>query len=116
MAERTEQVTFQEVLSPLGGVRNEKHSPLSGKITSVMFNFPDGCYDAATGVFLVNMAFGHGSEQIFPNEGFLALNSVAPIFPASELVNEGDVLWVIMENADGVNPHGVSISVTVVGN
>jgi len=33
----------------------------------------------------------------------------------SELVKADDVLWVIMENADGLNPHGVSISPTIVG-
>jgi len=115
MPAKTQQVNFQEVLPPLGGVRNEKYVPFDGKIVSLMFNFPDGCYDAVTGQFLVNMAFGHGSEQIFPNEGFLALNNVAPIFPVSELVKANDVLWVIMENADGANPHGVSISATIVG-
>lgn len=115
MPERTEQINFQEVLPALGGVRDEKYVPFDGKIISVMFNFPDGCYDAATGQFLVSMAFGHGSEQIFPNDGFLALNNVAPIFPVSELVKAGDVLWVVMENADGLNPHGVSISPTIVG-
>lgn len=112
---KTQQVNFQEVLPALGGVRDDKYAPFDGKIISVMFNFPDGCYDAVTGQFLVNMAFGHGSEQIFPNEGFLALNNVAPIFPVSELVKANDVLWVIMENADGLNPHGVSISATIVG-
>lgn len=112
---KTEQINFQEVLPALGGVRNEKYAPFDGKIVSVMFNFPDGCYDAATGLFLVDMAFGHGSEQIFPNEGFLALNKVAPIFPVSELVKANDVLWIIMENTDGLNPHGVSISATIVG-
>ncbi|MBA7507341.1 hypothetical protein ES706_06060 [subsurface metagenome] len=115
MPMKTEQVNFQEVLPILGGVRNEKYAPFDGKIVSVMFNFPDGCYDAETGVFLVNMAFGHGSEQIFPNEGFLALNKAAPIFPVSELVKADDVLWVIMENTDGLNPHGVSISAIIVG-
>jgi len=115
MPRRTEQVIFAERLQPLQGLKLEENVPVDGTIISLLFNFPAGCYDSTTGNFLVSMAFGHGTEQICPSEGSLALNNTTPVFPISQKVKENDTLWVVMENADGLNPHGVSIIATIVG-
>lgn len=112
---KTEQVTFAERLQPLQGLKLEENVPMDGTIISVLFNFPAGCYDSTTGNYLVSMAFGHGTEQICPSEGSMALNNTTPVFPISQKVKENDTLWVVMENADGLNPHGVSIIATIVG-
>jgi len=112
---RTEQVTFAERLAPLAGLKQEANVPMDGIITSVLFNFPPGCYDPVTGNYLADMAFGHGEEQICPSEGTLALSGATPVFPISQKVKENDTLWAILENADGLNPHGVSIIATIVG-
>jgi hypothetical protein len=112
---RTEQVTFSRVLQPLEGWKAEEDVPIDGMITSVIFNFPDGCYDSTTGNYLVDMAFGHGKEQICPSEGTLALNNIPVVFPINQKVKKNDSLWVVMENADALNPHGVSIIAIIVG-
>lgn len=106
---RTEQVVLSQTLQPLQGLKLEDNVPIDGKIVSVIFHYPDGC-DA-----LVNIAFGHGSEQICPSEGFITLNDATPSFPVSEPAKKGDVLWAVMENGDGSNPHAVSVIVTIVG-
>lgn len=115
MPQVTEQVTFAQKLEPLQGLKLEEFVPIDGKIISVLFNFPDGCYDPVTGNYLVSMAVGHGTKQICPSEDMLGLNDATPVFPVNQVVKANDVLWAIMENADGLNPHGVSIIVTIVG-
>jgi len=115
MPQRTEQITFARKLEPLQGLKLEENVPMDGKIISVLFNFPDGCYDPVTGNYLVSMAVGHGTKQICPSEDMLGLNDATPVFPVNQRVKANDVLWAVMENADGLNPHGVSIIVTIVG-
>lgn len=115
MPQRTEQVTFAQTLQPLQGLKREKPVPIDGMIISVLFNFPDGCYDPATGNYLVGMAFGHGTKQLSPSEDMLELNKATPVFPVNHRVKADDTLWAVMENADGLNLHGVSIIVTIVG-
>jgi hypothetical protein len=112
---KTEQVTFSRVLQPLEGYHSEKEAPIDGTIISVIFSFPAGCYDPVTGNYLVDMVFGHGDAQICPSEGTLALNNAPVVFPISERVQKNDNLWVTMENADALNPHGVSIISIIVG-
>lgn len=109
VAERTEQISFSQTVQPLQGVRLEEYVPFSGRMTSVMFHFPSGC-DA-----LVEVAFGHGSEQICPSTGFLALDAATPVFPVSELVTKADVLWCEMRNGDGGNPHTITVTAVIIG-
>ncbi len=109
MAIKTEQVVLSQTLQPLQGLKLEDDVPIDGEMVSVVPHFPEGCKA------LVNIAFGHGLEQICPSEGFIALNDATPVFQVSELVKKGDVLWAIMENSDGENPHTVSVIATMVG-
>jgi len=106
---KTEQVVLSQTLQPLQGLKLEDDVPIDGKIVSVIFHFPGNCNA------LVNIAFGHGSEQICPSEGFIALNNATPVFPVSELVKKDDILWAVMENGDGLNAHTVSVIATIVG-
>lgn len=115
MPQRTEQVTFAQTLQPLQGLKREKHVPIDGMIISALFNFPDGCYDPATGNYLVSMAFGHGTKQLCPSEDMMELNDTTPVFPINHRVKADDTLWAVLENADGLNFHGVSIIITIVG-
>ncbi len=115
MAKRTEQVTFLSQLQPLQGLRLEKKAPIDGTVIAVMFNFPDGCYDAATGIYLVGMAFGHGKNQLSPSEELLRLNDAQPVYPMEHEVKKDDTLWAVLENNDGINIHGVSVTAIIVG-
>jgi hypothetical protein len=115
VAKKTEQVAFGIQLQPLQGLRREKKVPIDGTIISITFNFPDGCYDAATGNYLVGMALGHGKKQLSPSEDLLRLNDAQPVYPMDHEVKKDDTLWAVLENNDGVNIHGVGITVIIVG-
>ena len=109
MPERTEQVTFQQTLAPLQGVRLVDTVPIDGKIKSVAIHYPLGCNA------LVDVAFGYKTRQIIPTEGFIALDNATPVFPVDEIVTRNEVAWCIMANTDAVNPHTPSLIVTITG-
>lgn len=106
---RTEQVAFQMALNPLQGMEWHKYAPIGGTIVSVGFHYPDGCDS------IVDVQFGHGKEQVYPNDGFLALNDASPVYPADEPVKFEDTLWVIGENGDGANPHTITVTAIIIG-
>lgn len=106
---KTEHVVIPYTVAPLQDVKLEEDVPLTGKMIAVIPHFPDGC-DA-----LVDVAFGHGSEQICPGEGFLALNDATPVLPVSEYVKKNDTVWCYMGNGDAANPHSISVSAIIVG-
>jgi len=109
MPVRTEQITFQQILAPLQGVRLVSNVPIDGKITSITLHFPLGC------AALVDIAFGYMTRQIVPSQGFIALDNATPVFPASEIVKRDEQAWCIMRNADAMNPHAPSVIVTIEG-
>lgn len=107
----TKQVPLAYNIPPLGTVKLAEPSPLKGKITSVTFHFPDGCDG------IVHIAFGHSEVWVCPSvlNTFLSLNDATPTFPLDELIEKGEHLWASMRNADGVNPHAISVLPTIVG-
>ena len=106
---RTEQITFQQILAPLQGVRLSEFVPIDGKLTSVTLHFPLGANA------LVDIAFGYITRQIIPTEGFIALDNATPVFPVDEKVKRNELAWCIMRNTDAVNPHTPAVIVTMVG-
>lgn len=109
MPKRTEQIILRQNLAPLQGVRIQDVIPIDGKLTSVAFHFPPGC------LALVSIAFGYKTRQIMPSAGFLVLDDATPVFPCDEVVKRNEPAWAIMQNADAVNPHDVSVIVTMSG-
>jgi len=106
---RTEQIRFQQTLTPLQGVRLTEVIPIDGKLSSVTLHFPLGC------AALVDIAFGYITRQIIPVEGFIALDNATPVFPVDEIVKRNELAWCIMRNTDAVNPHAPSVIVTMSG-
>lgn len=106
---RTEQIRFQQTLAALQGIRITEEVPINGDLTSVLFHFPPGC------TALVDVAFGYSDRQIIPREGFIALDNATPVFPIMERVSRGHLIWCVMQNGDAVNPHTISVVVTIIG-
>lgn len=109
--EVTKNVPLAYTVAALQTVKIADYSPLTGKIVAVTMAFPDGCN------FLVHVAFGHGEVWVAPAEKdtYISLNEATPIFPADEPIQKGEHLWAEIQNADGVNPHSISVIATIVG-
>lgn len=107
----TREVRLQRRVLPLTGIRVWEKCPLTGQITQIIPHWPGGCNA------LVDVAFGHTDVWVMPSftDTFVALDNATPIITASEPVTKGEEIWMIVNNTDGVNPHNISIVVTVVG-
>ena len=107
----TRQVPLAYNIQPLETVKLAEPSPLKGRITSVTFHFPDGCNG------LAHIAFGHSDIWVAPSERdtYISLNNATPTFPTDEPIEKGEHLWAEIQNADGENPHNVSVIATIVG-
>lgn len=106
----TRQIKFRETVAGLTGMEVEEVCPLTGKITSIMLHYPDGC-DA-----LVDIAVGHGEVWLIPTERgeYQAFNDATPVIPIEEPVFWGERLWAMIDNGDAL-PHTPSITITMVG-
>lgn len=111
MAEITRQVPLRVTAEPLQGVKISDASPLTGRITSVAFHFPDGCNA------LVEVAFGHKDTWVMPSkvDTFMALNDATPVFIANEPITKGEELWMVVRNGDEDNDHSISVIPTIRG-
>lgn len=107
MAGKIVQIAFSYNLAVLQGVLLEEDVPFAGYINSVCLHWPEGCNG------LVSIKVGHGVEQFCPREGYLALNDATPTYLFNEGVNDHDVIWVEMQNADGINAHRIVVTVTL---
>ena len=111
MAVVTREVNLRASVQPLTGTRVTKPSPLTGKIIQLIPHWPDGC-DA-----LVDVAIGHKDTWVLPNEvdTYIALNDATPVLTVDESIEKGEEIWMILRNADGVNAHAISCTVTIIG-
>lgn len=106
----TKQVSFDYTVQPLKGVELTERCPLTGKIKSVTMSFPPGCSG------LVDVAFGHGSTNVCPYNGYIALDDASPTFTdIDEPVKMNERLWCEMRNGDDIYPHTISVLVVIVG-
>jgi len=111
MAVITREVNLRVTVQPLTGTKVTKPSPLTGKIVQLIPHWPDGC-DA-----LVDVAVGHKDTWILPNETdtYIALNDATPVLTVDESIEKGEEIWMVLRNTDGVNPHAISCTVTIIG-
>ena len=103
----TTQIRFQETLAALTGDRFFYSCPWDATNTSIAMHFPSGCNA------LVDVAVGHSDKQIYPRTNFIALNDASPVFIVSELIADNEPIWVEIRNADGLNPHTISVILTL---
>ena len=105
---RTEEIPFQQLLAPGAGLRLQQPMPFPGKIRKILRHWPNGCNA------LVDVAVGVGNKHILPDSGFVALNDATPVFDNLSIdVNQGELLWVDLQNGDAVNPHTITVTITV---
>lgn len=111
MAVITREVVLRETVQPLQGIRAVKPSPLTGRMVQIVRHWPDGC-DA-----LVDIAVGHGDTWVAPEQTdmYVALNDATPVLNVNEPIAKSEEIWMIVRNADGVNPHAVSVTVVIEG-
>jgi len=106
----TKQINFSEEVNPLEGVIIQERCPLNGKITAVTMSFPPGANQ------LVDIAFGHESNRVCPDIGFINLDDATPTYPGiEEDVRKNERLWVEIRNTDDTYPHRITVLVVVVG-
>ena len=111
MAVITRDVNLRQTVQPLTGIKVSKPSPLTGRIVQLIPHWPDGCNS------LVDVAVGHKDSWIYPHETdtFIALNDATPVLTIDEPIEKGEEIWMIVRNTDGVNPHAISVTATVLG-
>lgn len=105
---RTQEVPFQQILLPGQAVRLVAQSPYAGSVRKILRHWPAGCNA------LVDVAVGVGNKRVLPETGFMALNDATPVFDnLSVPVKQGENIWVELQNGDALNPHTITVSVTV---
>ena len=107
----TKQVSMRVTVLASQGARVSEVSPLTGTITQIVPHWPPGCNA------LVDIAFGHKDIWVMPGlvDTYLALDNATPVFVSSEPIEKGEELFMIVRNGDAINPHTVSVAVTIVG-
>lgn len=102
---------LRHTIQPLTGQRIWTKCPLMGRITQIIPHWPPGCNA------YVDVAFGHSDTWVMPpgTDTFIALDNATPVMNVSEPVIKGEELWMIVNNHDKINPHAITITLTVVG-
>lgn len=111
MSAITRIVNLRVTLQPNQGQRISQTSPIDGRIVQLIPHFPNGCNA------LVDMAIGHRDTWVLPNkvDTFIALNDATPVTTVDEPIGKNEEIWMVGRNGDGVNPHAISCTVTIIG-
>lgn len=105
---RTQEIPFQQILLPGQAVRLAQPMPWPGTIKKILRHWPAGCNA------LVDVAVGAGNKRILPESGFVALNDATPVFDNLSIpVSQAEPIWVELQNGDAINPHTITVTVTV---
>ena len=107
MPVQKEQIPLNYNLAPGASVKIYDFAKVTGYITRVDINWPDGCDS------LVDVAVGHGVVHFCPREGFRALNDATMVYTFREYVRDDEEVWAEMYNRDAINFHAISVTVIV---
>lgn len=102
------QLVFKKTLSALTEDSLNQNCPVTGVITEIVTHFPPGTKS------FVDIRVFHGTKQILPDNGYLALDNASPTFSMNEEVNIGNNIRVEWINADSTFPHTISVIVNIV--
>jgi len=100
-------LNFRKTIPPLTQEEESKPSPATGIIKQIVLHFPPGCNS------LVEVKVYHGSKQILPEKGGIALDDATPTFGANEPVKIGDDIRVVWINHDDTYEHTISAIVYI---
>jgi len=102
------QINFRKTVQPLTEESMVKTSPITGTIKQVTMHFPPGCNS------LVEVKVYHGSKQIVPEMGGIALDNATPTFIVEEPVKQGDAIKVFWINHDDTYEHTITVVVGII--
>lgn len=97
------QLGLSDTVAPLTIQRISEVLAYKSLIQFITVHVPDGCWG------LVHVTAGHGGNQLLLKNTFLAVNDATLKFPFNELAEGNEEVWTIIENHDGVWPHGISV-------
>lgn len=101
------EINFFESVPASSGLRVTRSFNYGGKITHVLFHFPDGSHG------LVDVRLLKNESPFYPLEGFLSLDNSTPIFYMNVDYYAKEPLTVEIQNRDATNPHAPTVSVTI---
>lgn len=101
------QINFRRTVSAQDSDTQTKESTILGTIKNVILHFPPGCNA------LVEVRVSHGTKQIVPREGYIALNDATPTFEVNEPINVGDSILVEIINHDSTYSHTISTIINI---
>lgn len=76
---------------------------VKGAVTRITMHFPAGANS------LVDVAVMVENEQVLPVQGNIALDDATPTFSVFRPVDTNDVVGARIRNADGANPHTITV-------
>lgn len=101
------QLNFRKSIAALTEAFEIKSSLETGTIKEIVVHFPPGCNA------LVEIRVWHGSTQILPEKGGIALDGATSTFGIEKLIKLGDPIRVEWINHDNAYEHTVSIIVNI---
>lgn len=101
------QLNFRKSIAALTETFEIKRSLETGAIKEIVVHFPPGCNA------LVEIKVWHGSTQILPEKGGIALDGATPTFSIEKPIKLGDSIRVEWVNHDNIYEHTVSIIVNI---
>ena len=100
-------IPYSQTVQPETAVRMSEIMPFKAHVLSVTIHWPDGCDG------LVDVQVGHGNLQFVPWNLAVSFNNAWPQFRMMELVQQTEMLWVDIGNADDTNEHTISVMITI---
>jgi len=101
------QLNFRKTVAALTQEEESKSVPATGIVKQIVVHFPPGCNS------LVEVKVFHGSKQILPEKGGIALDDATVPFGANEPVKVGDIIKVVWINHDDTYEHTISVVVYI---
>jgi len=110
-----QQVVLPLYLDALEGARVVEKCPFDAEILDITIHFPDDCVDPATGVMLLEAAFGAGTLKITPRTGYIAINNSTLKFEFKKPIKVAarTEIWMEGNNHDGTSAHTLTAIVTI---
>lgn len=101
------QLNFRQTVSSTSDAYEIKSSSWTGTIKNIIVHFPPGSNA------LVEVKVFHGSTQILPEKGGVALDDATPSFGVERWIRLGDPIRVDWINHDDTYEHTISVVVNI---
>ncbi len=103
-------MVYRQTVPLLTSTTQTKCSPITGKITRLLFHYPAGCNG------LVDAVIQKGTQQIFPfPPDPLALDDFTGTFAMNIDVDINEMIQVVLLNHDDTNAHTITVTMHIDG-